>query len=310
MRGLQLLVSLPLQPEALSAADAARLAYAIAGRGQEGGRLGAWGVVGIVLAAVACSGVAAGLTVCLARVVRRRRRLAAGLKPSPSSSNAASAMGLIAVAATARGDSAHEAGLPDLRPASSPEGEGIEGGSWASPPTPDQAPVTPAPDAAHPALPLPELPFSDWLIPEAELQVCTRPDGTPWELGSGAFGRVFRGLRGGVQPVALKVLHDGSAAAAEADDRAAFSREVAILRACRHPNIVAFAGVSQAADGRLLLVTEYCAGGDLWRALARPAAADLFAWPRWGRRVLLDVARGLVFLHDHRIAHLDVKARE
>jgi hypothetical protein len=33
-----------------------------------------------------------------------------------------------------------------------------------------------------------------------------RPDGSDWELGSGGFGKVFKALRNGVQPVAVKVL--------------------------------------------------------------------------------------------------------
>ena len=33
-----------------------------------------------------------------------------------------------------------------------------------------------------------------------------RPDGSEWELGSGGFGKVYKALRNGVQPVAVKVL--------------------------------------------------------------------------------------------------------
>ena len=42
--------------------------------------------------------------------------------------------------------------------------------------------------------------------PSAEIQVMKRPDGTDWQLGSGGFGTVFKALRNGVQPVAVKVL--------------------------------------------------------------------------------------------------------
>lgn len=31
-------------------------------------------------------------------------------------------------------------------------------------------------------------------------------DGTPWRLGAGGFGTVFKALRNGVTPVAVKVL--------------------------------------------------------------------------------------------------------
>jgi len=43
-------------------------------------------------------------------------------------------------------------------------------------------------------------------VPVAEIQVMKRPDGSDWELGSGGFGKVFKALRNGVQPVAVKVL--------------------------------------------------------------------------------------------------------
>lgn len=51
-----------------------------------------------------------------------------------------------------------------------------------------------------------ELPFSDWEIKPEELEVMKRADGGDWELGSGGFGRVYKALRDGVQPVAVKVL--------------------------------------------------------------------------------------------------------
>ena len=33
-----------------------------------------------------------------------------------------------------------------------------------------------------------------------------RPDGTDWQLGSGGFGTVYKAMRNGVQPVAVKIL--------------------------------------------------------------------------------------------------------
>ena len=46
--------------------------------------------------------------------------------------------------------------------------------------------------------------------------------------------QVFRALRGGVQVVAVKVLHDAEAGGLS------FVREIAILKGCRHTNIVQF----------------------------------------------------------------------
>ncbi|EFN54023.1 hypothetical protein CHLNCDRAFT_136066 [Chlorella variabilis] len=145
------------------------------------------------------------------------------------------------------------------------------------------------------------VPLSDWLITPSEIQIAKRPDGSDWELGSGGFGkarlaaaeRVYKALRHSAQPVAVKVL----AAVAEAtryQSQEDFKREIAILRACRDPNIVAFLGASLQID-RTMLVTEYCDGGNLTRNLM-------------AGRIALDVARGLTYLHSRRIIHFDLKS--
>jgi serine/threonine protein kinase len=61
-----------------------------------------------------------------------------------------------------------------------------------------------------------------------------------------------------------------------------------------------------------MLVTEFMEFGDLWRALPLKNAADqrIFAWHKRGRRVLFDVAKGLYYLHQRRIVHLDLKSGE
>jgi hypothetical protein len=45
---------------------------------------------------------------------------------------------------------------------------------------------------------------------------------------------VFKALRGGVQTVAVKILHDAEVGGDK------FVREIAILKGCRHSNIVQF----------------------------------------------------------------------
>ena len=45
----------------------------------------------------------------------------------------------------------------------------------------------------------------DWQLDPASLRILTRPDGSEWELGSGASGRVYKALLGDAQEVAVKV---------------------------------------------------------------------------------------------------------
>ena len=52
-----------------------------------------------------------------------------------------------------------------------------------------------------------------------------RSDGSDWELGSGNFGKVLKGMRGGVQPVAIKQLFRRDKNMEEA-----FIREIAMLK--------------------------------------------------------------------------------
>ena len=39
---------------------------------------------------------------------------------------------------------------------------------------------------------LPSMPWSDWEVPGDQIEICKRPDGSDWELGAGAFGKVQR----------------------------------------------------------------------------------------------------------------------
>eukprot|EP00887_Chlorella_sp_A99_P002361 scaffold10.g2361.t1 len=104
---------------------------------------------------------------------------------------------------------------------------------------------------------------SDWEISSDEIEICRRPDGSEWELGTGGFGRVYKALRNHAQPVAvLNVASYEVRSLAQTD----FMREVSILRACRDPNIVLFLGACLSED-RSMLVTEYCEGGNLTRNL-------------------------------------------
>lgn len=147
---------------------------------------------------------------------------------------------------------------------------------------------------------LPEL--EGGIINPQEIQILRRSDGSPWRLGTGSYGTVYRGLRDGVQPVAVKIVPG-------MDNRSSFEDfwyEVSLLRACRDANVVQFIGACVTGE-EAYLVTELMELGDLWRAvrLKAPATGErVFGWSQRGGKVMLDVAKGLHYLHTHRILHL------
>ncbi|GAB4820305.1 hypothetical protein N2152v2_007351 [Parachlorella kessleri] len=152
----------------------------------------------------------------------------------------------------------------------------------------------------------PSLPDPDWVIQPEEVEVCRRADGSWWQLGSGACGTVYKGLHHGMQPVAVKVLPYDQADQQLTEE---LEKEVSLLRSCRDRHIVQLLGANLEGPAAML-VMEYMELGDLWRALPlRNSAGDrIFAWQRRGRRVALDVARGLHYLHSRKVVHLDLKS--
>lgn len=146
-----------------------------------------------------------------------------------------------------------------------------------------------------------------WSIQPEDVEVCRRPDGSWWQLGTGAFGTVYKGLYRSTHSVAIKVLHRLE----EPRHTDAFAREVSLLKTLRDRHVVQFLGACiNGPQGTAMLVTELMELGDLWRALpARDSNGErIFAWRRRGRRVMEDVARGLGYLHSKRVVHFDLKS--
>jgi hypothetical protein len=155
--------------------------------------------------------------------------------------------------------------------------------------------------------PLSQEEIDAWAIQPEDVEVCRRPDGTWWQLGTGAFGTVYKGLYCNQDSVAIKVLHRLE----EPRHTEAFAREVALLKTLRDRHIVQFLGAClNGPQGTAMLVTELMELGDLWRALpARDGQGHrIFSWNRRGKRVMQDVARGLRYLHSKRIVHFDLKS--
>jgi class 3 adenylate cyclase/tetratricopeptide (TPR) repeat protein len=119
-------------------------------------------------------------------------------------------------------------------------------------------------------------------------------------LGSGGFGAVYLGHDTQLdRPVAIKVLHAGSATSQAEGER--FLQEARRLAQLRHPGIVAVHDVG-VQEGQLYIVSDYLDGPDLGRWLTdnRPA------WPEV-TRIVAAVADALAHAHARLIVHRDIK---
>eukprot|EP00884_Botryococcus_braunii_P012256 jgi/Botrbrau1/21030/Bobra.0144s0042.1 len=141
-----------------------------------------------------------------------------------------------------------------------------------------------------------------WELDPNDITICTHDDGKDWLLGKGGGGMVFKGLRCGVQDVAVKIMVKISPA-----DLRQFHKEVAILKNLSFDkNIVQFYGACVGGPCPLLIL-EYMEGGDLWEAMC--AHPGRLQWYHHGRKIALDVARGLHFLHHNNVRHGDLKSK-
>uniref|UniRef100_A0A6B2LE26 non-specific serine/threonine protein kinase n=1 Tax=Arcella intermedia TaxID=1963864 RepID=A0A6B2LE26_9EUKA len=90
-------------------------------------------------------------------------------------------------------------------------------------------------------------------------------------------------------------------------ERTFAEREIAVLKSCRHPNVVSFIGVVETHDDRegLQIVLEYLSKGDLGHYLLE--SPEPISWIR-KVKIALDVACGMAYLHARNIIFRDLKS--
>eukprot|EP01119_Soliformovum_irregulare_P007838 TRINITY_DN2036_c0_g1_i2.p1 TRINITY_DN2036_c0_g1~~TRINITY_DN2036_c0_g1_i2.p1 ORF type:complete len:737 (-),score=215.94 TRINITY_DN2036_c0_g1_i2:67-2277(-) len=118
------------------------------------------------------------------------------------------------------------------------------------------------------------------------------------EIGSGSFGKVFKGTYFGTE-VAIKQLLNPE------DNliKKYVQRELSTLRNLRHPNVVQFMGLAKVGK-EIFLVTEFVPHGDVTTALINYKRE--FNWKtlvKW----CLETAQAMAFIHAKGIIHRDLK---
>ncbi|XP_012259968.2 muscle, skeletal receptor tyrosine-protein kinase-like [Athalia rosae] len=136
------------------------------------------------------------------------------------------------------------------------------------------------------------------------------------DIGEGCFGKVYKGeLRHGevTETVAVKVLKDSASREAEEN----FMREVEIMSAFRHPNILFLIGVVlRDANNNPWMVFEHMPHGDLaevLRANSRQLRCPTPGLPPLTKdsllRISTQIAAGMTYLSAQRFVHRDLACR-
>lgn len=129
------------------------------------------------------------------------------------------------------------------------------------------------------------------------------------KLGCGSFGCVEELIHTGAR-CAGKIIHDtllDSKEYAVQNVIKKFEIECRILSGLRHPNIVQFLGICIFADSPVPVLVMECLEASLERLLDQGKTLSLSI----KTSILLDVAKGLVYLHSHNppVIHRDLTAR-
>lgn len=147
----------------------------------------------------------------------------------------------------------------------------------------------------------PQLKGARWFSYD-ELKKCTNNFSDNNEIGSGGYGKVYRGMFADGLVVAIKRAQQGSM-----QGGLEFKTEIELLSRVHHKNLVGLVGFCF-EQGEQMLVYEYMPNGTLRESLSGRSGIHL-DWKR-RLRITLGSARGLAYLHELAnppIIHRDVK---
>ncbi|KAI3695001.1 hypothetical protein L1987_77988 [Smallanthus sonchifolius] len=149
---------------------------------------------------------------------------------------------------------------------------------------------------------VPQLKGTRWCSFE-ELKRCTNNFSEENMIGSGGYGKVYKGTLDSGHVVAIKRAQQGSLQGAQE-----FKTEIELLSRIHHKNVVSLVGFCY-EQGEQMLVYEYISNGTLKDNLLGMAGMSL----NWMKRlkVALDSAKGVAYLHELAnppIIHRDIKS--
>ncbi|KAJ6242178.1 serine/threonine-protein kinase tnni3k-related [Anaeramoeba flamelloides] len=122
-----------------------------------------------------------------------------------------------------------------------------------------------------------------------------------YEIGEGAFKVVYKGEWMG-QIVAISKIKEAKLFSQIQIQE--FVNELSILCKLRHPKIVTFFGGCTRNIGSLILVSEFCEGGDLFHLLH----SKIHISKKKKIKIAKDICSGVQYLHSKNIIHRDLKS--
>ncbi|KAJ3673709.1 hypothetical protein LUZ60_005701 [Juncus effusus] len=133
-----------------------------------------------------------------------------------------------------------------------------------------------------------------------ELEHATQNFSDSLQIGKGGYGSVYKGYLRGIN-VAIKILNSRNT-----ESVSGFKREVTILSAVRHPNLVTLMGACSESS---TLVYEFLPNGSLEDHLNRANNSTPLTW-QVRTRIISEICLALIFLHSNKpdlIIHGDLK---